>query len=417
MYMYMYAGSEIAYGEGDAIRHVKCHLLFKPESKRENRCPVCLRYRENYLRRALNRMKEGKENSDPCKADSHVNYRYLNTQQKDERLRRLHTELKSSQNIVKKLEKKIKSMMDSESITLDESTSADMQELMKGHSFSDKDNSFKALFWKEQMKAISMKNPKSMRWHPQLIKWCLYLHYKSSGAYETLRQSGVLRLPSGRTLRDYRHFAPAVMGFSADYDKQLLDLSKKTPGNSKHIAILVDEMYVKEGLVFNKHTGALTGFVDLGDATNHLDNYDEPKRKVAKTVVVLMVRGLVSDLIFPYAMFAAASLTGPDLFPLVWKAIGRLTLLGFRPLVITCDGAKNNRKMFAMHGDKNTYKTVNIFSRDRHPIFFISDPPHLLKCIRNCLYNKTRNLWVSVSFYVDTTIPLYIQMYMYASLN
>ena len=34
------------------------------------------------------------------------------------------------------LEKKIKSMMD---ITLDKSTSADMQELMKGH-FSDKDN-------------------------------------------------------------------------------------------------------------------------------------------------------------------------------------------------------------------------------------------------------------------------------------
>lgn len=381
------------------IRHVKCHLLFKPGSKRENRCSVCSRYRENCLRRTLNRMKAEKENCDPCKTNSHVNYRYLNTQQKDERLRRLHTELKTSQSAVQKLEKQIKGMMNSECITLDKSTGADMLDLMKGHSFSDKDSSFQVLFWKEQMKAISMKNPKSMRWHPQLIKWCLYLHYKSSGAYETLRQSGVLRLPSGRTLRDYRHFAPAVMGFSAEYDKQLLDLSKKTRGDCKQVALLVDEMYVKEGLVFDKHTGALTGFVDLGEATNHLDNYEEPKHsKVAKTVVVLMVRGLVSDLLFPYAMFAAASLTGPDIFPLVWKAVGRLTLLGFRPLVITCDGAKNNRKMFAMHGDKNTYKTVNIFSHDCHQIFFISDPPHLLKCIRNCFYNKTRNLWVSIHF-------------------
>jgi hypothetical protein len=42
-------------------------------------------------------MKAGKENSDPCKANSHVNYRYLNTQQKDERLRSLHTELKKLQ--------------------------------------------------------------------------------------------------------------------------------------------------------------------------------------------------------------------------------------------------------------------------------------------------------------------------------
>ena len=346
----------------------------------------------------MNRIKQGKENSDPCKSDSHVNYRYLSVQQKDERLKRLHSELKSSKRTVRNLEKKIKSMIEHESIPLDESTSADIKELMKGHSFSDQDNSYKTLFWKEQMKAISMKNPKSMRWHPQIIKWCLYMHYRSSGAYETLRQSGILRLPSGRTLRDYRHFAPAVMGFSADYDKQLLDLSKKTSGDSKHIAILIDEMYVKEGLVFNKHNGSLMGFVDLGDATNHLENYDEPQRKMAKTVVVMMVRGLVSDLIFPYAMFAAKSLTGPDLFPLVWRAIGRLTLLGFQPLVITCDGAKNNRKMFAMHGDKNVYKTVNIFSHDRHSIFFIYDPPHLLKCIRNCFYSKKRNLWVSSNY-------------------
>lgn len=60
---------------------------------------------------------------------------------------------------VKKLEKKIKGMMNSEGITLDKSISADMQDLMEGYSFSDKDNSFKACFWKEQMKAISMKNP------------------------------------------------------------------------------------------------------------------------------------------------------------------------------------------------------------------------------------------------------------------
>ena len=32
-----------------------------------------------------------------------------------------------------------------------------------------------------------------------------------------------------------------------------------------------------------------------------------------------MIRVLVSNLVFPYAMFAAASLTGPDLFSLVWS--------------------------------------------------------------------------------------------------
>ena len=41
---------------------------------------------------------------------------------------------------------------------------------------------FKELFWKQQEQAFSKKNPRSIRWHPLVIKWCLYLHHKSSGA-------------------------------------------------------------------------------------------------------------------------------------------------------------------------------------------------------------------------------------------
>ena len=36
--------------------------------------------------------------------------------------------------------------------------------------------------------------------HPLIIKWCLYMQHRSSGAYETLRSSGLLKLPSQRTL-------------------------------------------------------------------------------------------------------------------------------------------------------------------------------------------------------------------------
>ena len=40
-------------------------------------------------------------------------------------------------------------------------------------------------------------------------------------------------------------------------------------------------------------------------------------------------------------MFAVASSRGANILPLLWKAIGRLTRLGNRLLVITCDKAKN----------------------------------------------------------------------------
>lgn len=60
----------------------------------------------------------------------------------------------------------------------------------------------------------------------QLYRWCLYLRHLSGKAYETLRQSGVLKLPSQRTLRDYTHYIPATTGFSAEVDKMLMDTMK-----------------------------------------------------------------------------------------------------------------------------------------------------------------------------------------------
>ena len=102
-------------------------------------------------------------------------------------------------------------------------------------------------------------------------------------------------------------------------------------------------MYVKEGLVYSKTTGALIGFIDLGDINNHLhQSAPSERRPTAKTVVVLMVRGVFSKLEFPCAVFTSVSLSGNDLYPLVWEAIGRLTLNGFCVHAITADGAKCN---------------------------------------------------------------------------
>ena len=46
-----------------------------------------------------------------------------------------------------------------------------------------------------------------------MIRWCLNLNLISSGVYGALRSSGVLVLPSERTLRDYTHWVKAASGF------------------------------------------------------------------------------------------------------------------------------------------------------------------------------------------------------------
>ena len=54
-------------------------------------------------------------------------------------------------------------------------------------------------------------------------------------------------------------------------DLKLLQLVKGYEPWQKLVGILVDEMYIREGVVFDKHTGEIVGFTDVGDINNHLD--------------------------------------------------------------------------------------------------------------------------------------------------
>lgn len=123
---------------------------------------------------------------------------------------------------------------------------------------------------------------------------------------------------------------------------------------------------------------------------------------LATSVLVLMVRGLFIRLEFPYASFPTTGVTGDALFPILWEAVRRLEICELKVIGITSDGASPNRSFFRIHEPKGqakssksvTYKTRNVYSDDSRYIFFVSDPPHLLKTIRNCLNNSKRLLWV-----------------------
>ena len=60
------------------------------------------------------------------------------------------------------------------------------------------------------------------------------------------------------------------------------------------------------------HVGSIIGFTDLGEINAHLSAFEQQlengstiqEPQLAKTMLVLMVRGLFSGLQFPYAQFA-----------------------------------------------------------------------------------------------------------------
>ena len=83
---------------------------------------------------------------------------------------------------------------------------------------------------------------------------CIDLFESRSGAaYEPLRESGTIKLPSQRTSRDYTHYVKTSVGFSYDVDQMLRNAAnvETCPEREKYVVMFIDEMYVREDLVFD----------------------------------------------------------------------------------------------------------------------------------------------------------------------
>ena len=99
----------------------------------------------------------------------------------------------------------------------------------------------------------------------------------------------------------------------------------------KLVILLIDEMYIKEDLVYNKHSGQLIGFASLGDVNDHLLAFERSVEEgqseqieLVKSIIVFMVRSLFTPFRFPYAQFPCANLTGDLLFHPFWQAVFQL---------------------------------------------------------------------------------------------
>ena len=89
-----------------------------------------------------------------------------------------------------------------DTVEVDEATSTDLENILSAN--TGKMTRQMKVFWQEQKKNLSM-SCKGNRWQPYVIRIARMLHSQSSSAYRSLRNTGVLQLPSEKTLRDYSH--------------------------------------------------------------------------------------------------------------------------------------------------------------------------------------------------------------------
>ena len=82
-----------------------------------------------------------------------------------------------------RLKKKIAEASESSGVELDEHTHDDFKNMItssNGSAFFESlpKDSFQYVFWQQQLEAASKKKAQNMRWHPLMIRWCLYLRHR-----------------------------------------------------------------------------------------------------------------------------------------------------------------------------------------------------------------------------------------------
>ena len=393
----------------ESVRHVNCSFFV---TEAGSRCDICKHYRSTLA--TASRRLETKSNNTNKRND------YMTKEEITNKLKSTIKENRSMKRIIEKTSELLKCYIQDHGEDIDQDISSSFVEIMNSHERdvlnSVADGSNMKILWEQQKKALSAKTKSGMRWHPSMIKWCIALHSKSAAAYEMLQSSGALILPHRQTLRKYTQFADPTNRPQAAILKKIktrIEFSK-LPSFKKNVTLAFDEMKIKDGLVYNSSTGKLIGFIQHDNINEEIDTIvnectQSPSKAppLATHMLALMVRGIFLNLQEVFAFYPCDGFTSYQLYWTVWRNVGILEKSGFQVRAFSCDGASPNRKFYRLHQTNREQQfsaepchfTKNIYCPSRS-IYFFSDPPHLMKTVRNNWENsnwnrKSRRLTVS----------------------
>ncbi|KAK3920014.1 Transposable element P transposase [Frankliniella fusca] len=339
---------ETFYEESHCFRTTECSLVVLENST----CPSCRRTKSNFKNRHQ-RQKHPKNQ----KFTKNIN---LSKEELIEKASELQQKTRNQEKIIAKLKLKIRNLISSSSANINQDLSDDLARIFQKHHGSMTE--VQKLFWSEQLQALSKRNkPRTMRWNPFVIKIALHLQMISRSSYRYLQN--FIKLPSERTLFDYTHVVEAKEGIQelviADLKKQLEGLPREE--YEQFFNILFDEVHIKSDIVISKRTGEVIGYTNLSEVEKQLAEVEASISKTdflnkpATKVLMFMAQGVSTGIIGIVAM---------------------------------------NKKFIKMHRawDEErdfVYATENLASCDqRRPLFFVIDPPHVMKTVRNCLANS-----------------------------
>ncbi|CAI6353718.1 unnamed protein product [Macrosiphum euphorbiae] len=217
------------------------------------------------------------------------------------------------------------------------------------------------------------RNFRGFRYSNEIKQLALSIYFLGPRVYNLLHNP--LSLPTSRTLRRVTskyEIDPGLNDFLFNFVS--FKISSFKP-EALDCVLCADEMALKTNLFYNVSKDKIIGF--------HESN-SRRKYEPAKYALVLMLRGINENWKQPIAYFhVSSSCTGTDLKDIIMSTICRLQNIKLNIKAFITDQGTN-----FVSFSKSFYVSPNkpYFEVDGKQIFYIFDPPHLLKSTRNMFF-------------------------------
>jgi hypothetical protein len=261
----------------------------------------------------------------------------------------------------------------------------------------------------ETIRNVRQKNAAANVFNEPLLHAMLRIYVRSPSAARVAGESGLLAMAHSNTLDSYLKPFDPEMGFTVKLEAQMdrerekyqrfkNDLWEKSEGCREPCGqgmVTVDEIMIKGHVLMRTKDQSVVGWVLNHDQLSSLDNMyedlhiqDPPK---ARYVMCSMWGDLDSNYNFLGPMVASGSgLTGRQLDLFFWEMVRVFSRYGFETHLCILNGAGPNLKFVCLNSDVTNEHTrpwtYNPYTR--FLLFFIFDPDHMIKNMRNAIFSS-----------------------------
>lgn len=234
------------------------------------------------------------------------------------------------------------------------------------------------------------------RYTDEIRLLAINLYNSGPKAYKYLAK--IFALPSKTSLNKWLCNMKCTPGFNNETFTALAERFKFMTEREKVCSVLIDEINLKSHLQYDRQNDLITGYQDLG-------SFGGRSNAKAKSALVFMIRGLSTNWCQPLGyVYTASACKSHVIKALLLDCLDKCREAGAVPKVIISDQGTNFQQLVKSLGisvDKPYFE-----HKDKH-YFYMYDPAHLIKSIRNNLFkysflidgNKTATWDVIKQFY------------------